>query len=239
MEIARLVLDFCKVLIWPLATLAIAYGFRHEVKGLVKRVRNLSAAGVDAEFSEEVEETSANAEAAVRRSPTAGHSQDEDDPQGEVEAPPTQLEVGEAVTNPLVAMAFVSPDGAMMAAWRTVEMQLAKMLPEWQEDRRRPQLVSYLAKNQYLPHEVSHALLDMRRVRNEVTHVKERSPGPEAAAEYVASCDKMVKWLESYRQSGAWEDARQKLRMVMEHDATWQRGFRRPTDGPEGTKARS
>jgi hypothetical protein len=65
-EIARLVLDYLKVLVWPLATLVLVHRFRGQIEELVKRVRTLSAPGFDAAFSEEVAGVSAEAQAALR-----------------------------------------------------------------------------------------------------------------------------------------------------------------------------
>lgn len=66
-EIARLVLDYLKALVWPAALLIAAFRFKPEIAQLVRRIRTLSAPGVDAEFSDEVAEISAETEAAVRQ----------------------------------------------------------------------------------------------------------------------------------------------------------------------------
>lgn len=68
MELARLILDYIKVIIWPTCVLAIVYGFRGALKELIHRVRSLSAPGVDAEFSERVIEASIDTVAAIRES---------------------------------------------------------------------------------------------------------------------------------------------------------------------------
>ncbi|MFD8396241.1 hypothetical protein ACFV2N_45430 [Streptomyces sp. NPDC059680] len=219
MDIARLVLDFTKVLVWPLVVLFIAYGFRDEVRGLLRRVRNLSAVGVDAEFSEAVEVASAGVEAAVRESPP---SQEALEPaSGPAER--QQLTTSETASGfgrrpaPLTAMAFVSPDGAMMAAWRQVESKLSEMVPNYEDMRERGKLFMLITRSEYFfPRDISGALQDLKRMRNEVTHVVDqgRIPSPEAAAEYVESCQAMVEWLDEYRRSPAWESAVERLRSL-------------------------
>ncbi|WP_158681035.1 hypothetical protein [Streptomyces viridochromogenes] len=67
MEIARLVLDYLKALVWPAVFLIVAFRFKPEIARLIRRIRTLSAPGVDAEFSDEVAEISAETEAAVRQ----------------------------------------------------------------------------------------------------------------------------------------------------------------------------
>ncbi|WP_405555669.1 hypothetical protein [Streptomyces sp. NBC_01171] len=67
MEIARLVLDYLKALVWPVVFLIVAFRFKPEIARLIRRIRTLSAPGVDAEFSDEVAEISAETEAAVRQ----------------------------------------------------------------------------------------------------------------------------------------------------------------------------
>lgn len=219
MEIARLVLDFTKVFVWPLVVLLIAYGFRDEVRGLLRRVRNLSAVGVDAEFSEAVEEASAGAEAAVRESPP---SQAVLEPVGVPTArpEPTASETtsgGSRRPAPLTAMAFVSPDGAMMAAWRQVESKLSEMVPNYGDLRERGKLFQLITRSEhFFPRDISGALQNLKRMRNEVTHVVDqgRVPSAEAAAEYVESCHAMVEWLDEYRRSPAWEVAVERLRSL-------------------------
>lgn len=66
-EIARLVLDYLKALVWPVVFLIVAFRFKPEIARLIRRIRTLSAPGVDAEFSDEVAEISAETEAAVRQ----------------------------------------------------------------------------------------------------------------------------------------------------------------------------
>ncbi|MFB6705749.1 hypothetical protein ACFCW6_13655 [Streptomyces sp. NPDC056333] len=192
-DIARLVLDFTKVFVWPLVVLFIAYGFRDEVRGLLRRMRNLSAVGVDAEFSEAIEEASAGAEAAVRESPP---SQEALEPNGRHSVPQesTTPETASGASRrpaPLTAMAFVSPDGAMMAAWRQVESKLSEMVPNYGDLRERGKLFLLITRSEhFFPRDISRALQDLKRMRNEVTHVVDqgRIPRAEAAAEYVESC---------------------------------------------------
>lgn len=57
MEIARLVLEYLRVLSWPLAALTIALVFRFEVTALLKRLRHATLpGGTSLDFQERVEE---------------------------------------------------------------------------------------------------------------------------------------------------------------------------------------
>ncbi|MET9255014.1 hypothetical protein [Streptomyces sp. NPDC003717] len=184
MQIAALVLDYLKVLLWPLVTFAVIYTFRDDVRDLVKRVRSLSAPGVDAEFSEEVVEVSAAAEAAIESS-VAG---------GETSAMQPQHEHG-SNTSSLVAMAYISPAGAIMAAWRSVEMELLELDPDLKGRVGPEHLIQSVAIRTGMPADVSLALFDLSRVRNEAAALHGSNPSPEAAADYVVSCESLVDWL--------------------------------------------
>lgn len=118
-EIARLVLDYFKALVWPLVVLVIVLRFRAEIAQLFKRIRTLSTPGVDAEFSDEVSEVSAETEAAVREAPPTASAQTGRGEDASGEWPPSTL--------PLIAA--LSPTAGMLAAWRHVERLLYQLAP--------------------------------------------------------------------------------------------------------------
>ncbi|NIL52712.1 hypothetical protein HBK87_19410 [Streptomyces sp. 2BBP-J2] len=212
MEIARLVLDYLKVLVWPFVVLLIAHRFAGEIRGLLRRIRNLSAAGVDAEFSEVVEGAGAGAEAAARQTPPLEDGSRTDD-----QAPRPAGAAHATVTSPLADMAFVSPEGAIMAAWRLVEAKLITMVPGYEVPRQRGRLFAYMIRSdEIFPRDISRALHELRNVRNEVTHVtaEGRTVSPRSAADYVEGCESMVRWLGEYETSPAWEGARERLKAV-------------------------
>ncbi|MEU0455613.1 hypothetical protein ABZ322_21895 [Streptomyces sp. NPDC006129] len=212
MEIARLVLDYLKVLVWPCVVLLIAHRFAGEIRGLLRRIRNLSAVGIDAEFSELVEGAGAGAEAAVRQTPSL-----DDEPRSDEQPPRPAGAAHATVASPLADMAFVSPEGAIMAAWRLVEAKLIAMVPGYAVPRQRSRLFTYMIRSdEIFPRGISQALYELRNVRNEVTHVtaEGRTPSPRSAAEYVEGCESMVRWLDEYETSPAWEVARERLRAV-------------------------
>lgn len=57
MEVARLILDFTKVLIWPAVVLTLALVFRHPLRAILQRLRKAGLpGGVSIDFREEIEE---------------------------------------------------------------------------------------------------------------------------------------------------------------------------------------
>lgn len=50
MEIARLVLDYLEVLVWPLVVLALGILFRRPISGFIDRIRSAKALGVEADL---------------------------------------------------------------------------------------------------------------------------------------------------------------------------------------------
>ncbi|MFH9768108.1 MULTISPECIES: hypothetical protein [Streptomyces] len=202
MEIARLVLDFLKVLVWPAVFLAVAYAFREEVRGLLKRVKALSAVGVDAEFSEAVEQVSAEAEEAVTQS----------EPQV-AEVGPAPARVAERrERDSRLSSQFIDPSVAMLDAWDQVRRTLSRMVLEHSGYNRIGERVMtrLLWSERFFPHDIAQSLRELREIRNEVAHAR-RVPTVDAAEEYVASCERMVEWLTEYATSPAWATAVRRL----------------------------
>ncbi|MFI1678384.1 hypothetical protein [Streptomyces sp. NPDC020607] len=188
-----------------MAVLVVTYIFRREVKGLLRRLKNLSAVGVDAEFSEAVEQASAAAEAVVRQSPPAVEGSAASDADAPPDATISQFAW-------VTGMAYENPDAAVMAAWRLVERKLSEMMPEHGDLDQRESLFALLTTgNHLLPGDIATALLRLKSVRNKVSHTTDqrRLPSPEAAASYVDSCRAMVRWLNHYQQSPAWKALRE------------------------------
>ncbi len=57
MEIAKLVLEFVRVLVWPLVVLGVGFVFRQELKNLIARIRHADLpGGVGIDFPQEIQE---------------------------------------------------------------------------------------------------------------------------------------------------------------------------------------
>jgi len=97
--------------------------------------------------------------------------------------------------SPSSAMAHVSPEGPVLLAWRHVEIQLRKLSPNLPGPARP---LSGLIHGMELPADIERSLRNLRRTRNEVTHRQGRTPGSEAAADFMEGCEAMIKWLSDY-----------------------------------------
>ncbi|MFB7194416.1 hypothetical protein [Streptomyces sp. NPDC056240] len=105
MEIAKLVLEFVKVLVWPVVTLFILVFFRAETRDLFQRLRSLRGGIAEAEFAEQAAQARAESElAAVDTAPT--------------------LDIVLPFYDELVHAAHVKPEVVVRQAWQTVERQL-------------------------------------------------------------------------------------------------------------------
>ncbi|MEV5353430.1 hypothetical protein [Streptomyces sp. NPDC052693] len=202
MEVARLVLEYLKALVWPATTLAIVYGFRSQLGDLIRRIKLLSAPGVDAEFSAEVIEASEEAEAAV-----ISH----DTPSEEVAAQrePVDDEPTEAARvdfylrrleheDMLLSYAAAQPEAAVVAAWWHVEAELRRM----EESQLGPHIrralpVALLIQRLVLPEDIKTSLTELSKVRSRAAHAQPHHLSSEAARAYVRSCREMVEWLRS------------------------------------------
>ncbi|MFZ4234273.1 hypothetical protein ACOZGD_03650 [Streptomyces murinus] len=193
MEIARLVLDFLKVLVWPAVVVAVAFGFREEFRGLLRRMKLLSAVGVDAQFSEAVERASVEAEAAVTQSePQSG------EPIGS--ASPATAE--EELRSPRF---YLNPTSAMMDAWQEVRHVLNQMIREHTGYARVgiSVLRRFLWSDSFLSAEIAQSLRNLFEISEELRYTGRR-PTNVAASEYIEGCEAMTAWLREYRRSPAW-----------------------------------
>ncbi|MFJ6560758.1 hypothetical protein ACIQMV_12895 [Streptomyces sp. NPDC091412] len=214
MDVARMVLDYLKVLIWPVTTLAIVYGFRGQFKDLIRRIRLLSGPGIDAEFSERVLEASEGAEVAVLSHPP-GDALEGPEPSGPsaggAAEPPAEeaadqsrhhLVRGYLRTAPdeddaLILLTDNNPHAAVVAAFIGVESELRRLedreLPT--VERRRPtrQLVEALP----LPPDIRNSIVEMSRLRNRAAH-GEQVVSAQAARAFVRSSIELIDWLKAF-----------------------------------------
>ncbi len=212
-EIARLVLDYLKVIIWPAVTVVIVYGFRSQLRDLIRRVRMLSAPGVDAEFSNEVIAASADAEVAVLNNHLGGPDQTELPPVldhgAQPAAPPGADSTGRPQgsfvrayyrvapdDDPLLTLAETHSNAAVVAAFLGVEAQLRRLEDQYLPASRFRLPVRRLAERLDLPPDIRASIIELSQVRNEVTHGQRYAVTPEAARTYVRSCREMIDWLE-------------------------------------------
>ncbi|MEU0048616.1 hypothetical protein [Streptomyces sp. NPDC006309] len=216
MDIARLVLDYLKVIIWPAVTVVIVYGFRSQLKDLIRRVRMLSAPGVDAEFSNEVIAASADAEVAVLNNHLGGPDQSELPPvvdHGVQPAVPPGADSsgrpqGSFVhfhrvapdDDPLLTLAETHSNAAVVAAFLGVEAQLRRLEEQELPASRLRWPVRRLAERLNLPSDIRASIIELSEVRNRVTHGHRYVVTPEAARTYVRSCREMIDWLEERGQ---------------------------------------
>ncbi|WP_394431663.1 hypothetical protein [Streptomyces sp. SGAir0957] len=192
MEVARLILDYLKVLIWPTATVAIIYGFRSQLSDLIRRVKALSAPGIDAEFSGEIIEASTGAEVAVLNNELSG---------GDA---PNQLDSNEKPTKAanvrirtermnheelLLSYAAAQPESAAIAAWWHVESELRRLEAlELGTSERGAVPITRLLERLNLPQNIKISILELSKVRNRAAHRMPLNLSPEAARAYVSSC---------------------------------------------------
>ncbi|WP_098024480.1 hypothetical protein [Streptomyces sp. st115] len=199
MEIARLVLDYLKVLIWPAATITIVYGFRSQLSDLIRRVKALSAPGIDAEFSGEIIEASTDAEVAVLNNESAGD--EVPDQRGSSEEPTEAANVRirlvrEGEEDRLLSYAQLHPEGAAVAAWLFVESELRQLEEaELGVPDRHPLPITRLLERLNLPQNIKISILELSKVRNRAAHHMPLNLSPEAARAYVSSCREMADWL--------------------------------------------
>ncbi|MET8135373.1 hypothetical protein ABZV24_26045 [Streptomyces sp. NPDC005251] len=198
-EVARLVLDYLKVLIWPAVTIVVVYGFRSQLSELIRRVKALSAPGIDAEFSAEIIEASTDAEVAVLNNEPA---QDQVPVQRDsIEEPTEAANVRIRLErldheDLLLSYAWMQPEPAAVAAWWHVEAELRRLEElELGTSERGPLPITRLLDRLNLPQNIKISILELSKVRNRVAHLRPLNLSPEAARAYVSSCREVADWL--------------------------------------------
>ncbi|WP_338906607.1 hypothetical protein [Streptomyces nigra] len=201
MEVARLVLDYLKVFIWPATTLAIVYGFRSQLSDLMRRVKALSAPGIDAEFSGEIIDASTDAEVAVLNNELseAAVPAPQDSREEPTEAAHVRIRT-ERVDHEdlLLSYARTQPESAAVAAWWHVEAELRRLEElELGTSEQGPRPITRLLDRLDLPQNIKISILELSKVRNRAAHRMPLNLSPEAAHAYVRSCREMADWLQA------------------------------------------
>ena len=194
-------LDYIKVFIWPATTIAIVYGFRTQLSDLIRRVKALSAPGIDAEFSGEVIDASTDAEVAVlaNEPPKDEASVQRDSAEEPTEAAYVQFRLEKVEQEDLLlTYAGMQPESAAVAAWWHVEAQLRRLEElELGLSERGPLPIGRLLDRLNLPHDIKLSILALSKVRNRAAHRLPLNLSPDAARAYVHSCREMADWLQS------------------------------------------
>ncbi|MGW6491545.1 hypothetical protein [Streptomyces sp. NPDC055056] len=175
MEIAKLVLEFVKALIWPVVMLFVLVFFRAETRDLFQRLRSLRSGIAEAEFAEQAAQARAESELAVV----------------DVEPMP---DTGLPFYDELMHAAPFKPEEAVQQAWQTVERQLEDVVVRLGLKRRMrghvgPLNVDYVAGRLAvlgLPQPVRGALVDLWRAIAQIDALGVSSTG---ASDFVEACN--------------------------------------------------
>ncbi|MGW0465432.1 hypothetical protein ACWDX6_09200 [Streptomyces sp. NPDC003027] len=204
MEIAELVLKYVEALVWPLVVVVLAWSFRRHQKRAFDRMTRLETPAGAIEFAEEAARTYEEVEgsSSVQASEDAtvyggtlmhsagGHTRERD----------------EAINQALELIA-TSPDSAVMIAWRAVETALRKaalQLPQEPESQRffvATKAIRELTQRGLLSSHMANTMMNLSRLRARVSH-GQHTVLPDAAFDYVASCELILGQLEAISNLG-------------------------------------
>jgi hypothetical protein len=186
-EIAKLVLEFVKVLAWPVVTLFILVFFRVETRDLFQRLRTLRGGIAEAEFAEQAAQARAESDPAV------------------VGSAPT-VDVVLPFREELLHAAHSNPEGAVRQAWQTLERQLEHAVFVLGLKRRArghigPLNVDRVASGLVdlgLPQAVGGALMDLRRAH---AQIYELGASPSGARDFVEACNNIYRQIAQFLAS--------------------------------------
>ncbi|MFH9428754.1 hypothetical protein ACH4JZ_10800 [Streptomyces sp. NPDC017615] len=185
MEIAKLVLEFTKVLVWPVVVLFVLVFFRAETRDLFRRLRALRGGLAEAEFAEQAALARAESELASVDAPS---STDADMP----------FFAG------ALSAAFRSPDLAVLQAWETLERQLEHAVTTLGLKRRtrghpvRSLNVTYAAQQlvgRGLPASTGTAIIDLHQASRQIF---ELGASLEGARDFIEACNNVYRQLAGF-----------------------------------------
>lgn len=197
MEIAKLLLDYIKVLIWPGVAIFVLLKFRGNISDLISRTRTLSTPAGSLEFAEEVR--------ALRE---AVETQDEVLDPGEAatarEEPRTRAD--RTAFDTYRDIARIIPEASVLASWLHLEKKLKEAVDMLYADvggsrafETRTSGTIHVPTTRKLAHALGQKgwdedwvrlVDDLRRVRNQAAH--QSSISPATASDYVESCEFLV-----------------------------------------------
>ncbi|MFF0428988.1 hypothetical protein ACFYUJ_31920 [Streptomyces sp. NPDC004520] len=192
MEIAKLVLDYIKVIIWPGVALFVLLRYRLNISDLIARTRSLSTPAGSLEFAEEVR--------ALRESVEVQEGE-----AGEPETTP-QARADRSVFDTFRDIALMAPETAVMGAWLHVDRTLTTAVDRLYADQGGWRSLASNLRGDYRPlspAQLARALAEkgwggewvglvdeLRRVRNAAAH--QTAISPIAARDFVESCEALV-----------------------------------------------
>ncbi|WP_158720969.1 hypothetical protein [Streptomyces sp. NRRL S-241] len=199
MDVAELVLKYIEALVWPAVVLVLAWSFRRHLKRAFGRMTRLETPAGAIEFAEDAARTyeevevsgtiQASVEGAVYGGTlmhsAVGHTRERD-----------------AAINQALELIATSPDSAVMIAWRAVEMALRKATPQLPRDVQSPRVyntsttIMALRQHGLLAPHIADTAMNLSRLRARVSH-GQHTVLPEAAFDFVASCELVLERLEA------------------------------------------
>lgn len=173
MDIKTFIVELTKALAWPLTALCAVLAFRKTILRLLPQLAKFKYDKFEFQFDKEVADVEKQAQASLPPIP-----------------PRSTLE---AVRQKLIKLAMVSPEAAIIDAWRYLESELLELVARQKVDiaptvRTMPRVLGALLYKEGLLSEAQHDLITrLRDLRNDVTHGRTQSVDIERATSYVES----------------------------------------------------
>ncbi|MFJ9295264.1 hypothetical protein [Streptomyces asoensis] len=202
MAVAELVLKYVEALVWPVVTLVLAWACRHHLKRAFDRMTRLETPAGAIDFAEEARRTYDDTREQASSSPprVPGQpsrplpSQSGNVVRTHLRARSTQYEALDQALD----LVGHSPDSAVMLAWRAVEVAYRDLLG----GTRSVQEAARQLEGRGLPHSVAETMVRLARLRARVSH-GDHTVFPDAAFDFVASCEVVLDHLAVVSQFGA------------------------------------
>lgn len=197
--VANLVLQFVRVLVWPVVVGLCVVLFKGKVRDLLDRLTSFAGAGFNAKFERDARDALATAQSALKQQDAVSEG---NEPTGTSQQAESKDE-DESVVDTLRVVASRSPNAAVLGAWRLIELKMfeaAELVQEPNLARKPPlppsQLVVVLGRAGLAPLAVE-SINDLRRLRNDAAH-SSKEVTARTADDYVTSALLVVRLLDRF-----------------------------------------
>jgi len=196
--VANLVLQFVRVLVWPVVVGLCVVLFKGKVRDLLDRLTSFAGAGFNAKFERDARDALATAQSALeQQEASSGSEEATDTPQ-----PAESKDEDESVVDTLRVVASRSPNAAVLGAWRLIELKMseaAELVSEANPPRislSPGQLVAALRNAGFAPLAVE-SIDDLRRLRNDAAHASKEVTA-QTADDFVTSALLVIRLLDRF-----------------------------------------
>lgn len=168
-NLTEFIVKMTEFIAWPVAVVWLGYIFRNDVRSLLGRLSNLKWKDAEASFEKEIKDTEKKSKeifkTPIRRNEKVSETEER-----------------------LFRLADISPRAAILEAWTEIETEAYKYVSSAGKSSHRVspiELIENLSSTHDFPKEKMGLLRDLRKIRNQATHLPDVSVTRQEAEKYI------------------------------------------------------